>query len=142
MSCLLLRLKSWLEKDTISAGPKYDFCPTPTRLIHQRFKHCQRTNINKAMPSASPSSIFDTNFTISVLKSKCVSHPNGNWTRTASVRVLDWVWKFYAPTDSELKFHKTGIENWLPIGFNLALISTTLSLTTNGESFKVLYTHP
>ena len=32
--------------------------------------------------------------------------------------------------------------NWLPIGFNLALITTTLCSTTNGESLKVLYTHP
>ena len=28
---------------------------------------------------------------------------------------------FYAPTDSEYKFHKTGIENCLPIGFGLVL---------------------
>ena len=27
--------------------------------------------------------------------------------------------KFYAPADSELKFDKTEIENWLTIGFNL-----------------------
>ena len=29
--------------------------------------------------------------------------------------------KFYAPTDSEHRFNKMGIENWLPIGFNLEL---------------------
>ena len=33
---------------------------------------------------------------------------------------------FYAPTDSEHKFHKAGIENWLLIGFSLALLSTAL----------------
>ena len=27
--------------------------------------------------------------------------------------------KFYALTDSEYKFDKTEIENWLPIGYNL-----------------------
>ena len=27
--------------------------------------------------------------------------------------------KFYASTDSEDKFDKIGIENWLPIGFSL-----------------------
>ena len=42
------------------------------------------------------------------------------------------------PTDTE---HKSGIENWLPTGFNLTLITTTLCSTTNGESLKVLYTH-
>ena len=29
--------------------------------------------------------------------------------------------KFYAPTDSEHKFDKTEVENWLPIGYNLGL---------------------
>ena len=32
MSCLLLRLKSRLEKDAISAGPKLDFLPLPHHL--------------------------------------------------------------------------------------------------------------
>ena len=45
-------------------------------------------------------------------------------------------------TYSEHKYHKTEIENWLPIGFNIALITTTLCSTTNGEGVKVLYTHP
>ena len=27
--------------------------------------------------------------------------------------------KFYAPPDSEHKFNKTEIENWLPTGYNL-----------------------
>ena len=26
---------------------------------------------------------------------------------------------FYSPTDSEHKFNKTEIENWLPVAFNL-----------------------
>ena len=30
-----------------------------------------------------------------------------------------WTTKFYDPTDSEHKFHKTRIENWLSIGFEL-----------------------
>ena len=29
---------------------------------------------------------------------------------------------FMPPTDSEHKFHKTGIENWLHIGFNTGSI--------------------
>ena len=28
--------------------------------------------------------------------------------------------KFYIPTDSENKFNKMEIDNWLPTGFNLA----------------------
>ena len=50
--------------------------------------------------------------------------------------------KFMPPYDSERKFHKTGIKNWLLIELNLALITTTLYSTTNGKSFKVLCTHP
>ena len=52
-------------------------------------------------------------------------------------------------TDSEHKFHKTGIGKWLPIGFTRdrlnwkpAVITTTLCPDTNGESCKVPYTHP
>ena len=42
---------------------------TPPPLIHRRFKHRQRTKINKTMLSFSLSSVFHTKFTISVLKS-------------------------------------------------------------------------
>ena len=56
VSYLLLRLKSQLEKDAISVGPKKDFLPSP--------HHC----INKTMLSTSPSSTFHTNFTIRIEK--------------------------------------------------------------------------
>ena len=49
---------------------KKTFCPTPPLLIHRRFKHRQRTKTNKTMLSASPSSVFHTKLTVSVLKSK------------------------------------------------------------------------
>ena len=58
---------------------------------------------------------------------------------------LNRILKFYAPTDSEHKFHKTGIANWLPIGFNLgsSWLGTrshtfTLCLTTNQLMRRVL----
>ena len=70
------------------------------------------------MLPASPSSIFHTKFTILEWKSKYVLHPNGNLTWTTSGGVLNWVSKFYSPTDSEHKFYKMWIENWLLIGFN------------------------
>ena len=53
-SCLLLRLKSRLEKVAISAALNKTFCPTPPTLIHRRFKHRQKTKINKTMLSSSP----------------------------------------------------------------------------------------
>ena len=31
----------------------------------------------------------------------------------------NWISKFYDPTDSEHKFYKTRMENWLSIGFEL-----------------------
>ena len=46
------------------------FCLTPASFIHRRFKYYQRKYINKAMPSAPPSLVFHTRFTISVLESK------------------------------------------------------------------------
>ena len=52
--------------------------------------------------------------------------------------------KFYAPTDSEHKFNKTEIENWLPIGYNLGSFwlgtrshTTTLYLPANGKSLQI-----
>ena len=113
---------------------------TPPSLIHQRFKHSQRTKINKTMLSAS--SGFHAKFTISVSKSTQVFHPNGNWTQTTSVGVLNWASIVYATFDSEHKFQKMGIENWLPTGFNLTLIATPLCLNTIEKSLKVLYTYP
>ena len=113
---------------------------TPLPLSLGRFKLRQRTKINK--PVLSASSVFQAKFTISVLKSREVFHPNSNWTWTASVRVHDWVSTVYATNDSEHKFQKMRIENWLPIGFNLVLITTKVCATTNGKSLKVLYTHP
>ena len=57
-----------------------------------------------------------------------------------------WLQSFMPPTDSEHKFHKTGIKSWLPIRFNLGLFCWELTpiaavpcSTTNGESLKVLY---
>ena len=59
-----------------------------------------------------------------------------------------WPQNFMPPTDSEHKFHKTGIKNWLSIRFSLGLIcweltpiATVPCSTTNGERLKVLYTH-
>ena len=57
---------------------------------------------------------FDAKFTISDLRSKYVFYPNDT-NRESSTKIL----KFYDPTDSEHKLHKTRIENWLSIGFEL-----------------------
>ena len=46
VSCLLLQLKSWLEKDAISAGPKKAFCPAPPPLIQQQMVKALPNNKN------------------------------------------------------------------------------------------------
>ena len=47
VSYFLLQLKSWLEKDAISAGPI-----SPPSITHLQLKYRQRTKTNKAMVSA------------------------------------------------------------------------------------------
>ena len=40
-------------------------------------------------------------------------------TWAASSWTATWISKFYDPTDSEHKFHKIKIENWLSTGFEM-----------------------
>ena len=131
---LTVRKTDWKKiRFQLALNKTYSLTAPP--LIHQRFKHLQRTKINKTMLSVS--SVLYAELTISVLKSTYVFHPKGNWTRIASVGILNWVSTVYATTDSKHKFQKTWIENLLPIGFNLTLITTTLCSTTNGKCLTV-----
>ena len=45
---------------------------------------------------------------------------NGNQAWTARLESLTRISKFYDPSDSEHKFHKMRIENWLSVDFKLA----------------------
>ena len=68
------------------------------------------------MLSASPSSVFQTQSSqYEYRKAYEYSILTVTELRSPRVRVLCWVLTVYATTDSEHKFHKTGIENWLPI---------------------------
>ena len=119
---LNVRKTSWKKiRFQLALGKTYSLTPPP--LIHQRFKHHQRTKINKIF---STSSVLYAKFTITVLKSTQVFHSNSNWTWTTSVGALNWVWAVYATTDCEHKFQKMGRENWLPIGSNLTLTTARL----------------
>ena len=71
------------------------------------------------MVSASPSLIFHTKLTISDLENKCVFCPNRDQLGPPVSEFLTRFSKFYDPTDSEHKFHKTEIENSLYIEFEL-----------------------
>ena len=69
---------------------------------------------------------------------------NGNQTWTARLDSLTRISKFYDPSDSEHKFHKMGIKNWLSMDFELASLwlqtcsslnhYTMLNLQYDGES--------
>ena len=100
---------SWKNK----TFPNKTFCPNWQSLTQWQLKHCQRTKINKTELSASPSLIFPTKFTISELKSTYVFHSNGNWPRHAVSESSARISKCDAPNDSEHRFNKTKIENWL-----------------------------
>ena len=47
-----------------------------------------------------------------------LTNSNQTWTASVGALKLDLELKFYDPSDSEHKFHKTRIENWLSMGFD------------------------
>ena len=96
--------------------------PNPQTLTYQQLKQRQRTKINKTMLSARLpplSSVSHIKFTISELKSKKYSILTVNELGPPVLESSARISIFYAPTDSEHKFNKKEIENWLPIGYNL-----------------------
>ena len=96
--------------------------PYPTTTHRLTIKAPQMNKkINKTALSVAPSSVLDTKFTISALKSKGVFHPKVIKLRPPVPESSTGSQNFLLPTDSEQKFPKTGIENWLPIGFSLVL---------------------
>ena len=99
-------------------------CPNPQLLTYRQLKQRQRTKINKTMLSAPslPPHRFPTQSSqyqnwksnkYSILTANELGPP----VLESSVRIP----RFYPPTDSERKFNKTEIENWLPTGYNLGL---------------------
>lgn len=114
-----------------------NFWETSPPLIDWQLKHRQISEISKTLVSTSTSSVFHRKFTILEIKSKLVFHPNGNWIQTAMSQSSSRILKLYVPTDSEHKLHKTGIENWLPKGFNLAWSS----LGTRSHNHYSMFNH-
>ena len=117
-----LNLNPGWKKMRFQLGLNKTFCPYPQPLTHRQVKQWQRTKINKTMLSAPslPSHRFSTQSLqyqnwnankYSILTANELGPP----VLESSARIS----KFYAPTDSEHKFNKTEIENWLPIGYNL-----------------------
>ena len=135
------------------------FFSNPQPLTHRRLKQRQRKKISKTMLSAHllpPPHPPHLSHRFSTQSSQChywktskYSILTVNELGTPVLESSARISKFYAPTDSEHKFNKMGIETWLPIGYNLgssdwepAVITAPLCSSGNGKSFQVLYTHP
>ena len=124
------------------------FCPTPPPLIYRRLKHHQKTKISKIMLSASPSSVFHTKLTISELKSKysilaiiVVGPPVSEYSTGSQNFIPPPIRNSnFIKRESKICYPYDSI--WDRLDWELALITTTLCSTANGESLKVLYTHP
>ena len=104
------------------------FCPTPPPFTHRQFKHRQRTNINKTMLSAS-------HHRFSTQSSQCQYWKANKYSILTVIELGPPVLESSAGSqnymsffDFEHKLNKTEIENWLPIGFNLALKTITLCI--------------
>ena len=107
-------LANVINKRWDSAGPKYDFLLNPT------------THHPPSINAPSKSKDYESHDCCFSLIS-CLQYHNLKSDKysllinleppvlEASTRIS----YFYAPTDSEYKFHETGIENTLPIGFGL-----------------------
>ena len=85
------------------------FCPTQAPLTDWQSKYGQRTKINKTILSAFPHRFF----TQSSLYQNSKASKYSILTVAEHGRPVSKSWtkilKFYAPTDSEHKFYKTGI---------------------------------
>ena len=120
-------------------------CPTPPPLICRRLKHRQRIKNYKTLSVSPPhrfsKQISQYQYWKASKYSILMVIELGSPASESSNGSQNFIPNSPPPlTDSEHKFHETGIENWLPIGFNLTLITTTLCSTTNGESLQLLYT--
>ena len=140
------------KKMTFQLALNKTFCLNPQPFTHRQVKQPQRTKINKTMLSAPlppTSSVFHTKFAISELKCNKYSVVIVNELRSPVLESWARISKHYAPSDSEHKFDKKEIKDWLPVGYNLgsswlepAVITATLCSSANGNSLQVLYTHP
>ena len=103
-----------INKRWDSAGPKYDFLLNPTTSHPPTIKAPSK---NKDQENRASYFCLISCLQYQNLKSGkySVLIELGPSVLEASTRIS----YFYAPTDSEYQFHKTGIENCLPIGFGL-----------------------
>ena len=93
------------------------FCPTPPPLIHRRLKHCKKQKLTKQCFA------FPHRFSTQSLQ-----YQNWKANKYSFLKVIELrppvskssagSQNFMLPTDFDHKYHKTGIKNWLPIGFN------------------------
>ena len=91
------------------------FCPNPQPLTHRRLKQRQKTKINKTMLSAPlsslpPSPLIGFPYKVHNIRIEKAKKYSILTVNELGPPVLDFsarISKFYAPTDSEYKLHKT-----------------------------------
>ena len=122
-SCLLRWLKPRLGKDVISAGPKYDFLPHPTTPHPPTMKATPKSknwqNNGFCFPPPPPHRFSTQSSQYQNWKANKYSILTVNELGPLVLESTARISKFYAPINSEHKFNKTEIENWLPLGYNL-----------------------
>ena len=98
------------------------FSLNPQPLTHQRLKQHQRTKINKRMLAVSylsPHGFSTQSSQYQIWKANKYSILKVNELGLPLLESPARISKLYGHTNSEHKFTKMEIENWLPIGYNL-----------------------
>ena len=116
-SCLLRRLKSRWKKMRFQLALNKTSCSNPQPLTHRQEQKLTRQCF---LPLSLPPHRFSTQILqCQTWNAKKYSILTVNELGLPILEPSARISKFYAPTDSEHKFNKTEIENWLPIGYNL-----------------------
>ena len=105
------------KKMTFQLALNKTFCPNPQPLTHRQEQKLTRQCF---LPLSLPPHRFSTQILqYQTWNAKKYSILTVNELGLPVLEPSARISKFYAPTDSEHKFNKTEIENWLPIGYNL-----------------------
>ena len=94
------------------------FCPTPPPFIHRQLKHRRRTKLTEQCFLPPPHRFSTQSSQYQNWKAKKYSFLTVIEPGLPVSESSTWTRDIMPPTDSEHKFHETGVKNWLLIGFN------------------------